>query len=103
MEKYVNLGLLKPTTHLCTFNITDLYTMLPQEESIAILKKFLVYFNQYSHVEGVTTEGIEHLARIILTENVFFYEIKYYRQIIGGAMGSPFTLALANIFMWNWE
>jgi len=36
-------------------------------------------------------------------ENVFFYENKYYHQIKGGAMGSPFTLTLANIFMWDWE
>jgi hypothetical protein len=102
LEKYVNLGLLKPTTHLCTFDITDLYTMLPQEESIAILKKFLLHFN-HKHVQGMSIEAIEQLARIVLTENVFIYENKYYRQIIGGAMGSPFTLTLVNIFMWDWE
>jgi len=39
----------------------------------------------------------------VLTENVFVYEKKFYRQIIGGAMGSAFTLTLANIFMWKWE
>ena len=27
---------------------------------------------------------------------------KYYKQILGGAMGSPFTMTLANIFMWYW-
>ena len=102
LEKYVRLGLLKPTTHLCTFDITDLYTMLPQEESIAILNKFLLHFN-HTHVRGMPIEAIERLARIVLTENVFIYENKYYRQVIGGAMGSPFTLTLANIFMWNWE
>jgi hypothetical protein len=51
----------------------------------------------------MTIEAIEHLARIVFTENVFIYENKYYRQVIGGAMGSPFTLTLANIFMWDWE
>jgi hypothetical protein len=51
LEKYVHLGLLKPTTHLCTFDITDLYTVLPQEESIAVLKKFLFHFN-HTHVQG---------------------------------------------------
>ena len=101
-DKYVQLGLLKPTTHLCTFDITDLYTMLPQEESIAILKKFLLHFN-HTHVQGMSMQAIESLARIVLTENVFIYKNKYYRQVIGGAMGSPFTLALANIFMWDWE
>ena len=102
LHKYVNLGLLKPTTHFCTFDITDLYTMLPQEESIRIVKKFLTHFN-HTHVQGMTIEAIERLARIVLTENVFIYQNKYYRQIVGGAMGSPFTLTLANIFMWDWE
>ncbi len=76
--------------------------MLPQEESIDILKKFLLHFN-HSDVKGMTIEAIEQLARMVLTENVFIYENKYYRQVIGGAMGSPFTLTLANIFMWDWE
>jgi hypothetical protein len=51
----------------------------------------------------MTIDAIESLARIVLTENVFIYENKYYRQIKGGAMGSPFTLTLENIFMWHWE
>ena len=51
----------------------------------------------------MTIEAIESLARVVLTENVFIYENKYYRQVLGGAMGSPFTLTLANIFMWDWE
>ena len=46
---------------------------------------------------------IESLTHIVLTENVFIYNNKYYRQVIGGAMGSPFTLTLANVFMWHWE
>jgi len=47
----------------------------------------------------MTIDAIEHLARIVLTENVFVYNNKYYRQMVGGVMGSPFTLILANIFM----
>jgi hypothetical protein len=76
--------------------------MLPQEESIAILKNFLLRFN-HSHVQGMTIEVIESLARMVLTENVFIYENKYYQQVIDDAMGSPFTLTLVNIFMWDWE
>ena len=51
----------------------------------------------------MTIEAIETLARIVLTENIFIYNNKYHRQINGGVMGSPFTLTLANIFMWHWE
>ncbi|CAF1203672.1 unnamed protein product [Didymodactylos carnosus] len=89
-------------TLLCTFDITDLYTMLPQEESLKILTQFLIE-NGYRKVKGIPTDAIRKVARLVLTENVFVYGDKCYKQIIGGAMGSPFTLTLANIFMWHWQ
>ena len=102
LEQYVENGYLKPTTQFCTFDITDLYTMLPQEDSLNILIEFLAQYG-YRKVNGIPLDAIRKLARIVLTENVFIYEKKFYRQIIGGAMGSAFTLTLANIFMWKWE
>ena len=102
LETYVENGYLKPTTQFCTFDITDLYTMLPQEESLNVLTEFLVQYG-YHKVKGIPLDAIRKLARIVLTENVFIYEKKFYRQIVGSAMGSAFTLTLANIFMWKWE
>lgn len=62
--------------------------MLPQEESVTILKQFLSHFN-YTHVQGMTIDAIKSLAPIVLMENVFIYENKYYLQIKGGSMESP--------------
>ena len=102
LEIYVANGYLKPTTYLCTFDITDLYTMLLQEESLDILTEFLLQHDYYK-VQGVPIDAIRKLARIVIRENVFVYENKFYPQTIGGGMGSAFTLTLANIFMWKWE
>ncbi len=52
LETYVENGYFKPTTQLCTFDITDLYTMLPQEESLNVLTEFLVHHG-YHKVKGV--------------------------------------------------
>ncbi len=57
----------------------------------------------YHKVKGIPIDAIRKLARIVITENVFIYEKKFYRQVIDGAMGSAFTLTLANIFMWKWK
>ena len=76
--------------------------MLPQEESLDVLTEFLLEYN-YHKVKGVPLDAIRKLARMVLTENVFIYKKKFYRQVMGGAMGSAFTLTLANIFMWKWE
>jgi hypothetical protein len=102
LETYASNGYLKSTTYFCTFDITDLYTMLPQEECLNILTEFLLFFG-YNKVKGIPIDAIRKLARLVLQENVFIYDKKYYRQILGGAMGSAFTLTLANIFMWKWE
>ena len=76
--------------------------MLPQEESLAILAEFL-RVHGCEKVNGISIDTIVELARIVLQNNAFVSNNKFYRQIIGGAMGSPFTLTLANIFMWHWE
>jgi len=76
--------------------------MLPQEASLNILTDFLVQYG-YHKVKDIPLDATQKLARIVITENVFIYENKFYRQIIGGAMGSAFTLRLSNIFMWKWE
>jgi hypothetical protein len=54
-------------------------------------------------VKGIPIDAIRKLACLVITENVFVYEKKFYRQVIGGAMESAFTLILANIFMWKWK
>ncbi|CAF1508153.1 unnamed protein product [Rotaria magnacalcarata] len=80
LSKYNKKGLLKSTTLFCTFDIRNLYTMLPQEEALDTLMIFL-------HVH----------------DNVFAYGKKNYKQTTGGAMGSSLTLTLANIFMSAWQ
>ena len=76
--------------------------MLPQEESLKILVKFLDE-NGHTKVDKIHSTTIKQLASVVLEENVFVYGNKIYRQILGGAMGSSFTLTLANIFMWEWQ
>ena len=102
LEKYAADGHLKSSTLFCTFDITNLYTMLPQDRSVEILGQFLrCYVGEY--VKNISVTTIQKLAEIVLKENAFVCNNKFYKQIIGGAMGSPFTLTLANIFMWHWE
>ena len=64
LETYVENGYLKPTTYLCTFDITDLYTMLPQEESLNILTEFLLQHG-YHKVKSIPIH--------IVNEVILFY------------------------------
>jgi hypothetical protein len=72
LEKYVENDYRKLTTELCKFDITNLYIMLPQEESLAVLTEFLLNFG-YHKMKGIPIDAIRKLARIVITENVFIY------------------------------
>ena len=102
LELYQKEGRLKQSTLFCTFDIHNLYTMLPQEDSLKILKEFLET-HHIKRVKGIDLQTIQELASLVLRENVFVYGEKIYQQIIGGAMGSALTQDLANIFMWKWQ
>lgn len=102
LHTYAKKGLLKPSTLFCSFDIRNLYTMLPQEESLDILIEFLKVHG-YTRVNKIDLPTIRQLASTVLQENYFVYGQKVYKQTIGGAMGSSFTLTLANIFMSKWE
>ncbi|CAF1290969.1 unnamed protein product [Rotaria sp. Silwood1] len=102
LQKYIQNGYFNSSTLFITFDISNLYTMLPQEESLAVLAEFLRVHN-CEKVNGISIDTIVELGRIVLKANAFVCGNKFYRQIIGGAMGSAFTLTLANIFMWKWE
>ena len=102
LHKHTNKRPLHPSTLFCTFDIHNLYTMLPQDEALNVLVEFL-HEHGYRKVKGVALDTIRKLASMVLKANVFVYEKKIYQQTMGGAMGSSFTLTLANIFMWKWQ
>ena len=95
-------------TLLYTFDITDLYTMIPQQESILAICEMLGE-NGINKVNGeIPINTVRTLFRHVL-ENAYFAlqlpgeKVKYYKQIRGGPMGSECTQVLADVYMRKWE
>jgi hypothetical protein len=103
LEKYRDRGQLRPTTQFVTFDVTDLYTMIPRNAALEALGRFLMQNSIQGRIGNLSVDTILKLARLVLDTNYFVYNQKYYRQIKGGAMGSPFTMTLANVYMLEWE
>ena len=103
LEKYRDSGHLKVTTQFITFDVTDLYTMIPRDGALATLGRFLMKNSIDGKIQNLSVDTIMKLARLVLDTNYFVYDERYYRQIKGGAMGSPFTMTLANVYMLEWE
>ncbi|CAF3732621.1 unnamed protein product [Rotaria sp. Silwood1] len=98
VEKW-SANYLTPATSFITMDMTDLYTMIPQEGGIAAIKK-LIEASNLKQIDGVKKEIILALARFVMTNNYFYLDESYYKQIRGGAMGSPLTLIIANAYMY---
>lgn len=95
-------------TLLYTFDITDLYTMIPQQESIIAICEMLGQNNINKVRNEIPINTVRTLFRHVL-ENAYFalqlpgQEIKYYKQVRGGPMGSECTQVLADVYMRKWE
>ena len=95
LEQYKNDGRLSETTHFVTFDVTDLYTMIPRNGAIEALARFLSKHLKNGAIGNLKIDTILRLARLVLDTNCFSYAIS--------AMGSPFTMAFADIYMLEWE
>lgn len=101
LEKWSTRKLSKNTLFL-TMDVSDLYTMVPQEGGIQAIKKMLRTF-QIDQIQGIKASTILLLARFVMRNNYFIYGNCYYKQIRGGAMGSPLTLTISNAYMFFFQ
>jgi hypothetical protein len=65
LETYVENDYFKPTAHLCTINITDLYTVLLQQESLDVLTEFLLQYG-YHKVKGIPINRSQYNQILLL-------------------------------------
>ncbi len=103
LEEYERNGHLLPTTKFITADVKNLYTMIPRAGAIDALFRFCTKYGKQGKIGNLAINTIIRLACVVLETNCFVYDKKYYKQIRGGAMGSPFTMTLANIYMYEWE
>ncbi|CAF1956582.1 unnamed protein product [Rotaria magnacalcarata] len=103
LEKHQAQGHLLSTTNFITANVKNLYTMIPRGGALDALNRFCVKHSKEYEMANLNVNTIIRLACLVLETNCFVFDNKYYKQIRGGAMGSPFTMTLANIYMYEWE
>jgi hypothetical protein len=94
-------------TYMYTFDVTDLYTMIPQKEAVLAVCEFLGRHG-YKKIRGLSINTIKALFLHVLENSYFVLQLpglepKYYKQTRGGAMGSACTQVLADIYVRKWE
>ena len=79
---YAQRGLLRSTTVFVTFTMDDVFTVFPHRETLEAVEHFL---NSYApsdedfQQQGMTSETILRLVRLVLENQFFVYNNKLYR------------------------
>ena len=96
-------GPFPPNTQLVTIDVVNLYNTIPQDEMLDAMNQYLLQTPHTIEDPRPPTDRVLALAEHVLTNNVFTFEGKHYRQTQGTAMGTPMAPAAANLFMGKLE
>lgn len=97
IEKYTQMGHLKPGTLFVTFNMDDLTTSFLHDQTMSALKRLLIEQLQDKTMDGLTIDIILQLVDLVLKNQFCVYNNGLYQQIHGGASGLPLTMLLTYV------
>ena len=98
IEKITNAD----TLFMCSFDIENLYTNVPLQETINICTELMFSFN-VSTVLGLSREYFKRLLELSVTNSIFLFNNALYKQIDGLGMGLSLSPTFANIFLCYYE
>ena len=85
---------------MASFDITNLYTNVPVDETMVILRNSLIATNRLGRNK---IDELMQLLKTILKQNYFSYDNEYFMQEDGLAMGSPLSGVLADLYLNHFE
>ena len=84
---------------LMSHDVVGLFTNVPIDLALKIIKEKLEQDNKFSERTNLTVADICELLNLVLCSTYFSYNGKIYKQKFGVAMGGPISPIVANIVM----
>ena len=94
---------LEPGEVITSFDVKALFTSVPVQPAIQIVKQRLQQDNTLPQRTSMSIPQMTSLLEFCLTNTYFLFQGKYYEQVQGAVMGSPIRPLIANIFMEEFE
>ena len=99
LSRLSELGRIPEGALLCTVDVVGLYPSIPHREGLEAIREAL----DRRENPGVATDTLVGLASLVLENNYFEFNDRFYRQKLGTAIGTKFAPAYANLFMTRLE
>ena len=88
---------------IMSYDVNALFTSIPIEPGINIVKKHLEEDKELHNRTNMTVKHISCLLELCLKNTYFSFQGRFYEQTEGAAVGSPISPIVANLFMEDLE
>ena len=99
LQKIQSLGNLPEDAILCTIDVVALYPSIPHNEGLRVLRKAL----DSRADRSLSTDSLMDLAEVVLTNNMFEFNGRFYHQIRGTAIGTKCAPPYSILFLADLE
>ena len=102
LESIKNIKL-QPDECIMSYDVSVLFTSIPIEPAIRIIRKHLEDDPTLNSRTYMTVDHIICLLEFCMKNTYFSYQGRFYEQTEGPAMGSPISPLIANLYMEDFE
>ena len=102
VEQLKNIKL-QPNECITSYDVKALFTSVPIEPAIEIIKKHLEDDKDVQQRTSMTVKHIICWLEFCLKNTFFIFQGRYYEQVEGAAIGSPISPIVANLYMEAFE
>ena len=88
---------------LVSFDVSALFTIIPVHVALQVINSKNSTCTNFTNVCKIPTEKFIKLLEFTLTNCIFCFNKKFYKQLQRAAMGSPVSPVIANIYMEYFE
>ena len=99
IKKIKHLSVKPEEESLVSFDVSATFTSIPVPVALQVINSKISTCTNFSNVYKIPTEKFIKLEEFTLTNCIFCFNKKFYKQLQGAAMGSPVSPIIANIYM----
>ena len=90
---------LEARDRLVNFDVTNLCTQVPVDETLKVLEERLSAGDTLTERTSIPVSQLTELIEICLQTTFFQFQDTFYEQLDGAAMGSPLSPIVAHLYM----
>ena len=103
IKKIKHLSINPKEETLVTFDVSACFTSIPVPVALQIINSKIATCTSFTNVYKIPTEKFIKLLEFSITNCIFCFNKKFYKQLQGTAMGSPVSPVIVNIYMEHFE